>query len=182
MEFLFFIFLLFIVFGLLGGENRKKTKSRLRQMEQASDTRDIGGAGDYPSSWRNYEATEANVNDGMQDDLDPSALFEVSKARLERAGRSARKAAAAKIAYESLPKPSNMSSKTRKMETSITIDTKQPPLIRDMNLSRRRFLSGGRGHVFGERQKSGGGGKSLLSFIVLGLIVGGITYALQTLF
>ena len=182
MEFLFFIFLLFIVFGLLGGENRKKTKSRLRQMEQASDTRDIGGAGDYPSSWKNYEATEANVNDGMQDDLDPSALFEVSKARLERAGRSAHKAAAAKIAYEGLPKSANLSSKTRKMETSITIDTKQPPLIRDMNISRRLFLSGGRGHVFGERQKSGGGGKSLLSFIVLGLIVGSITYALQTLF
>jgi len=46
----------------------------------------------------------------------------------------------------------------------------QPPLVRDMNLQRRIFLSGAGNRIFGEREKTRGGTKTLLVFVVLGVL------------
>ena len=113
----------------------------------------------------------------MQDDLDPSALYKISKERVERA----RKAAASKLSYSGLPttkdKSKHSGSNLQSFETTAKnaqmqggYVAKQPPLVRDMNVSRKLFLSGGRGNTFGERQKNVFGFKSIMGVVGLGVV------------
>lgn len=164
MEFFVFLVIILFIFALIGSEKKPKPAKVTRNLR-------AGGRGDasaegYPSSWQSYE--EAERGEGMQDDLDPSKLYEVSKARLE----TARKAAAKTLSYKGLPTATlpRAKNKGRVIETSNSLSKGQPPLLRDMNLQRRIFLSGGRNNTFGERQKTRGGTKTLLVFSVLGVV------------
>ena len=153
----------------------KKTKPQKATRKLRSGGRDDEDTSAYPSSWKAYE--QAERGEGMQDDLDPSRLYEVSKARLE----SARKSAAQKLSYSGLPttrspRPKN---KGRTLDVPDLLSKGQPPLVRDMNLQRRVFLSGGRNNTFGERQKSRFDTKTLLVLLVLGIVA---AYILRTHF
>jgi len=163
-EFFVFILFLFLVFGLLGGEKKPKARKKTRALRAGGRNEDKSQ--DYPQSWKNYEAAERS--EGMQDDPDPSRLFDVSKAKLEKA----RAAAAGKLSYEGLPTAPSapLKNKGRTIASHNPSAAHQPPLVRDMNLQRRIFLSGGRNTIFGERGKKGGGVKTLLGFAVLGAI------------
>lgn len=155
MEFFVFIVFLMIVFGILNGEKRAKANSAGQNTQDTSNTR--GG--------------QAR---GMQDDIDPRALYKVSKDRIE----AARKSAAEKLVYKGLPtiipkatlipKAKN---KGRDIAGGLSLSKGQTPLIRDLNLQRRLFLSGGRNNTFGEREKKRLGGKTLLGFVVLGVVL-----------
>lgn len=185
MELFFFMLFLFIVFGVMGGDKRKaKAKSRLQNSQggQGSSATD-----DFPSDWSRYEANERG--EGMQEDLDPSKLYEVSKARIEAAQQTARNVAASRLSYTGLPKISpkkllndnvqrfETTAKNKKAKARDPFAMDQPPLIRDMNLARRLFLSGGRNNTFGEREKKSNG-KTLLGFVVLGVLAFYLAHAI----
>jgi len=162
MEFFVFLIFLLFVFGLLSGEKKAKPEKKTRLLRAGG--RDEGDS--YPESWKSYE--QAERDEGMQQDLDPSKLYEVSKARLD----TARKKAAQKLSYQGLPtvKTPDRKNKGRRIDVDPLSPSGQPPLIRDMNLQRRIFLSGAGNRIFGEREKTRGGTKTLLVFVVLGVL------------
>ena len=101
----------------------------------------------------------------MQDDVDPTELYKISKDRIDRA----RKIAAGKLS-DSLQSFETTTKTARNLRTSGVYVAKQPPLVRDMNLSRKLFLSGGRSTIFGERQKKSFGFKTILGLVGLAII------------
>ena len=182
MELFFFIILAIIFFGIFGDGKKRKVKPQSSTVLSPAGVRETSqqNDNDYPRDWKNYEAAERGEQSGMQDDLDPSALFRMSKDRVERAQKLARKAAASKLSSHA----SRETASIRKQADNVqSFDTtaksarngslpaaKQPPLVRDMNLSRSLFLSGGRGNIFGERQKKSFGLKSILGVLGLGVV------------
>ncbi len=168
MEIFALLIFIFLIFGLLGGEKKTKPETKTRRLNAGGRANE--GA-DYPSSWKNYE--QAERGEGMQDDLDPSQLYAVSKARLE----TAHKKAAQALSYQGLPtvkmpraKNKGRSIKSGRDNMSAKFSPGQPPLVRDMNLQRRIFISGAGHRIFGEREKTRGGTKTLLVFVVLSVL------------
>lgn len=166
MEFFFFIVFLAVVFALIRGEKKTALKSMSSAVPTPEDVTDFANrrGESYPRDWKTYE--EAEKGAGMQEDLDPTALYRMTKARLNKVQTHA----AEKLSYEGLPTVKGR--KTPKTPQSLRLQRslRQPPLMRDMNLSRKLFLSGGRGDVFGERQKKRFSSKTILGSLGLGVI------------
>lgn len=171
MELLFFIILAIIFFGIFGdGEKHKSKQKRKSRSRAALSPKAISGASgradeNYPRDWKNYEAAERSEHAGMQDDVDPTELYKISKDRIDRA----RKVAAGKLS-DSLQSFETTTKTARNLRSSGVYVAKQPPLVRDMNLSRKLFLSGGRSTIFGERQKKSFGFKTILGLVGLAII------------
>lgn len=175
MEFFFFIVVAMIFFSSFGKRKKQKNNPNTslfispkkatpvlspKSVIQPFQPSNIN----HKSGWENYEAAERNEQAGMQDDLYPTEFYKVSKDRLNLA----RKAAAGKLS-DSLQ---SFETTAKNARPSGAYVTKQPPLVRDMNLSRKLFLSGGSRNIFGERQKKSFGIKTILG--VVGLTVIGL--------
>lgn len=173
MEFLFFIILGIILLVIFGDNKKQKAKPKPSSVLSPKQPRPILSpkSGMRPllqanenqqNVWKNYEAAEQGEQGGMQDDLDPTAFYKISKDRIDLA----RKAASEKLS-DSLQ---SFETTAKNKQASGAYVAKQPPLVRDMNLSRKLFLSGGRSNIFGERQKKSLGIKTILSVVGLAVI------------
>lgn len=179
MDFLIFLIAAIIFFSFFGGKKKKKTKRQPRPQPQRQPRPVLSPRGvNQPVQWgsqsqpriqKNYETVEQ----GAQNDSDANALYKLSKERLDRAQKLARKAAAAKLSHKGLPTTGDdlQSFETTAKNTQMGSGhvAIQPPLVRDMNVSRKLFLSGGRGNTLGERQKKTFGLKAIFSVVGLGL-------------
>ena len=166
MELFFFIILAIIFFGIFG--DSKKQKSKLKASSILSPKNGSRSSQqsreDYPRDWKSYEDAERGQQSGMQDDVNYEAIYKLSKDRIGLA----RKAASEKLS-DSLQ---SFDTTAKNTQTGGAHVAKQPPLVRDMNMSRKLFLSGGRGNTFGEREKKNFGVKTILG--VMALAVTGI--------
>lgn len=152
-------FFLVIIFGIIalsffsGGNKKKKSsytssksnkKSKSALYESSSpataamrQSRETSQGGAYKNNNQNQDQHQ----DGMQDDdFQFGQLYSLSKAKIEKARREA----ASKLEYEGLPKfDDNDDEDVQSFQTTAKsyVSTKQPPLVRDMNFSRRRHLS-----------------------------------------
>ena len=176
MEFFIFMLFLFVVFGILGGEKKKKAKPgpTADWSQYDGDAASVSGRDD---SFENE--TEFEQSEGLSE-----TLFHLSKARAAKVNREA----AAKLDYEGLAQArrdsvqrfqttaqtrraknkTRRAKKTKNQSGAAAAD--QAPLVRDMNMQRRLFLSGGSKNTFGERETKRGGGKSVFVFAVFGVL------------